>query len=131
MKALRFAIAALLVATACTDSGPKGLDPTVLVRNQQSTYSPVTLTWYDQSGQVQFDSFASGEERCVHFTSTLRPTAFASRSLSVTRPARMADSRPKRPRGSIRSLAWGRIRPSIRSEPSTGRSTSTRTAAPR
>jgi hypothetical protein len=71
MKALRFAIAALLVATACTDSGPKGLDPTVLVRNQQSTYSPVTLTWYDQSGQVQFDSFASGEERCVHFTSTL------------------------------------------------------------
>jgi hypothetical protein len=64
-------VIALAVSVGCTDQGPKGKDPTVLVRNFQSNYFPVTLTWYDQSGQVQISTVTAGEERCVHFTSTL------------------------------------------------------------
>jgi hypothetical protein len=68
VKHLVLALAAA-AALACKDQGPKGLDPIVLVKNEQSDLSPVTMTWYDQSGQVQFNTFAPFETRCVEFTS--------------------------------------------------------------
>lgn len=62
---------AAISAASCKDQShkPLGLDPIVLVSNPQSTYSPVVLAFYDQSGQAQVNTFAPFESRCVEFTS--------------------------------------------------------------
>jgi hypothetical protein len=69
MRLTLIATLAALVAACSSSTGPKGLDPTVLVVNHASP-APILLTWFDQSGQVATSSVAAGQTSCVHFTST-------------------------------------------------------------
>lgn len=72
MKHVNFkALYLTLMITACGDSsGPGGLDPIVLATNDQGTYLPVVITWWDQSGQALETTVPSFTQRCIKFTST-------------------------------------------------------------
>lgn len=60
----------LLVAIACSDgSGPKGLDPTVKMDNGTGD-GPLTLVWWDQSGQTQTFVASPHSTACAKFIST-------------------------------------------------------------
>ncbi len=72
----------LTLLAACTGTtGPKGLDPTVLIVNEnpgagtsclQHTSCPDTvfLAWWDQAGQTALFKVPPGAQQCTHFTST-------------------------------------------------------------
>ncbi len=63
-------LALLVLLAACSNaSGPPGLDPIVLAKNNQSTY-PASITWWDQSGQVQQTVLPGASTTCVKFTAT-------------------------------------------------------------
>jgi hypothetical protein len=60
----------LVLLAACGDAGgPQGLDPIVLADNVQGAY-PASITWFDQSGQVQHTVLPGFVETCVKFVST-------------------------------------------------------------
>jgi len=66
-----FLVWMVITLAACSKSpaGPAGLDPIVLTKNLQSTY-PASITWWDQSGQVQRTVLSSNSTTCVKFTAT-------------------------------------------------------------
>lgn len=70
---MRFSVlltAAIALMLACGDgSGPLGLDPIVLVENQQGIF-PASITWWDQSGKVQSTILPSHQTTCVKFVTT-------------------------------------------------------------
>jgi len=68
---MRFAgtILALIFAACSGSTGPKGLDPTVLIANPVGTV-PLVMTWFDQSGQVSTATVPIGQQQCVHFIAT-------------------------------------------------------------
>lgn len=65
----RLALLLLLVACSKDSTGPAGLDPIVLARNNQGTV-PATLTWWDQSGQSKTSVLPAFGALCAKFTST-------------------------------------------------------------
>lgn len=69
MRSIALGLALALVA-GCKDQGPKGLDPIVLAHNAQSVFTPVVISWFDQSGQVMVDTIPANSTVCTHFTST-------------------------------------------------------------
>lgn len=71
MRCLALLLSVMVLAACGKDgTGPKGLDPTVLVTNAAGP-DTLHLTWFDQSGQVAVFHIAMGTSACVHFTSTL------------------------------------------------------------
>lgn len=64
----------LLLLAACSgagSTGPRGLDPTVLITNDNG-YAPLVVSWYDQSGQSRVDTVRVGAApKCTQFFATL------------------------------------------------------------
>ncbi len=58
----------LLLLTACSNStGPKGHDPTAIVRNNQNR-DPVIWSWFDGHATSGVDTIPAGTIRCERFT---------------------------------------------------------------
>jgi len=72
MRRLMLSLTLLLLAIGCSDSsGPQGKDPTVLIQNHfTNPTGPITLVWWDQSGQQATFVAASGQNVCAKFTAT-------------------------------------------------------------
>jgi hypothetical protein len=71
MRLMLTAVALVVLVASCKDQAPKpaGLDPIVLVNNNQSAF-PASMTWYSQSGQVLATTFPANTSTCIDFTSS-------------------------------------------------------------